>query len=385
MSKLRFKDSTNQAFPNWKTIELEMIAFKVNKKNKDSSLTNVLTNSAVQGIVCQSDYFERDIVNENNLAGYYVVEKDDFVYNPRISSNALVGPIKRNKIDIGVMSPLYTVFKFKEGNLDFFEQYFQTNHWHEYIKSVSNSGIRHDRMNISSENFLRLPLPYPILEEQTKIANFLSAIDEKISQIAKKCELLAQYKKGLMQKIFTRKLRFKNSNNVEFSGWKSAFLGDLCSIATGKLDANAMVDSGSYRFYTCAKEFYKIDSYAFDTDALLISGNGANVGYIHHYKGKFNAYQRTYVLDKFNENILYIKYFLDAFLPIRIFKEAKEGNTPYIVMNTLTEMPIQLPTLLEQNKIANFLEAIDKKITVTQSQLNLVKQYKQGLMQKIFI
>ena len=66
-------------------------------------------------------------------------------------------------------------------------------------------------------------------------------------------------------------------------------------MTTGKLDANAMVENGKYRFYTCAKDYYKINEYAFDTDALLISGNGANVGYIHHYEGKFNAYQRTYV------------------------------------------------------------------------------------------
>ena len=85
-------------------------------------------------------------------------------------------------------------------------------------------------------------------------------------------------------------------------------LGNICNITTGKLDANAMVENGQYRFYTCAKDYYYIDKYAFDTEALLISGNGAYVGYIHYYKGKFNAYQRTYVLDQFTENIQYIKY-----------------------------------------------------------------------------
>ncbi|MCA8835860.1 MAG: restriction endonuclease subunit S [Proteobacteria bacterium] len=122
----------------------------------------------------------------------------------------------------------------------------------------------------------------------------------------------------------------------EFRGaWAVKPLGELCEIATGKVDANAMVENGQYRFYTCAKNYYFIDDYAFDTDALLISGNGANVGYIHHYKGKFNAYQRTYVLDKFPENILFIKHYLDYNLHKRIFVEKKEGNTPYIVKSTL--------------------------------------------------
>ncbi len=200
--ELRFKDDNGREFPEWDVVELEKIAAKVNKKNKDSAINNVLTNSATQGIVSQSDYFEREIANQNNLGGYYIVEIDDFVYNPRISANALVGPIKRNSLAAGVMSPLYTVFRFKAGNLDFIEQYFHTTHWHDYMKSVSNSGARHDRMNITNESFLGLPIPYPCLKEQTKIANFLTAIDEKISAAKTQLETVKQYKQGLLQQMF---------------------------------------------------------------------------------------------------------------------------------------------------------------------------------------
>lgn len=208
--ELRFKPALSEAegdedgreFPEWDIVELEKIAAKVNKKNKDSAINTVLTNSATQGIVSQTDYFERDIANQNNLGGYYIVETDDFVYNPRISANALVGPIKRNNLTTGVMSPLYTVFRFKEGNLDFFEQYFQTNHWHDYMKSVSNSGARHDRMNITNESFIGLPIPYPCKKEQTKIANFLTAIDDKITHAQAQLKAAKQYKQGLLQQMF---------------------------------------------------------------------------------------------------------------------------------------------------------------------------------------
>ncbi|ADL55438.1 restriction endonuclease subunit S [Gallionella capsiferriformans] len=200
--ELRFKDDDGCDFPEWDVVELEKIAAKVNKKNKDSAINNVLTNSATQGIVSQSDYFERDIANQNNLGGYYIVEIDDFVYNPRISANALVGPIKRNNLAVGVMSPLYNVFRFKAGNLNFIEQYFHTTHWHDYMKSVSNSGARHDRMNITNESFLGLPIPYPCLKEQTKIANFLTAIDEKITTAKTQLEAVKQYKQGLLQQMF---------------------------------------------------------------------------------------------------------------------------------------------------------------------------------------
>lgn len=199
---IRFTDDDGREFPEWDFLELEKIAFKVNSKNKDCSIKNVLTNSAVQGIVNQTDYFDKDIANQNNLGGYYIVEIGDFVYNPRISSNALVGSLKRNNLIKGIMSPLYTVFRFKEGNLIFFEQYFQTIYWHDYMKSVANSGARFDRLNITNESFLNLPIPYPCIEEQTKIANFLTALDNKIALVESQLNGTKQYKKGLLQQLF---------------------------------------------------------------------------------------------------------------------------------------------------------------------------------------
>ena len=200
--QLRFKDDDGREFAEWDFIELEKVAFKVNAKNKDCSITNVLTNSATQGIVNQADYFDRDIANQNNLGGYYVVEIDDFVYNPRISNHALVGSLKRNNLVKGVMSPLYTVFRFKNGSLPFFEQYFETTHWHDYMKSVANSGARHDRLNITNDDFLNLPVPFPSLPEQTKIANFLTAIDDKINNNQTQLDAMKQYKSGLLQQMF---------------------------------------------------------------------------------------------------------------------------------------------------------------------------------------
>jgi type I restriction enzyme S subunit len=180
-------------------------------------------------------------------------------------------------------------------------------------------------------------------------------------------------------------LRFRDKNGEHFVDWEEKKLGDLAKITTGKLDANAMVQDGKYRFYTCAKDYFRIDKYAFDTEALLISGNGANVGYIHYYKGKFNAYQRTYVLDRIKENIIYLKFYLDNFLYERIHTEKKEGNTPYIVMSTLSEMEILLPSLPEQQKIANFLSSIDAKIESTNQHINQTQSFKKGLFQQLFV
>ena len=188
-----------------------------------------------------------------------------------------------------------------------------------------------------------------------------------------------------MQRLFSQSLRFTDDNGTPFPDWEEKKLGDLANITTGSLDANAMVENGQYHFFTCAKEVYRIDTPAFDTEALLVSGNGANVGYIHYYKGQFNAYQRTYVLDKFDQNIHYIKHFLDRFLKKRIFSEVKDGNTPYIVKGTLADMLIQLPSLDEQKKIADFLSAIDHKIALVASELSHAKTFKKGLLQQMFV
>lgn len=200
--ELRFKNDSGYDFPEWEEVELKKIASKVNTKNKDNSVSTVLTNSATQGIVSQESYFEREIVTESNLTGYYVVRIGDFVYNPRISSTAPVGPIKMNELTQGVMSPLYTVFRFEKGLLKFYQYFFESSVWHDYMKSVANSGARHDRMNISGADFFGLPVPQPFEEEQTKIARFLSAIDDKITTKKAELDKLKSWKHGLLQQMF---------------------------------------------------------------------------------------------------------------------------------------------------------------------------------------
>ena len=267
-------------------------------------------------------------------------------------------------------------------NSHFVVYYFYSHYGKKRISEIKTGNtIEH----VLASEIKEVTLNFPTPKEQTKIAEFLSAVDDKISQLSRQLELLNQYKKGVMQKIFSQEIRFKNDNGEDFGEWEEDSLGNLCSITTGKLDANAMVENGKYRFYTCAREYYYINDFAFDTDALLISGNGANVGYIHHYNGKFNAYQRTYVLDNWKQNIIYIKYFLEMFLKKRINDGKNEGNTPYIVLSVLSEMPIKLPSIQEQEKIAEFLTAIDERINHTTAQLTHTKQWKKGLLQQMFV
>ncbi|NOH75461.1 restriction endonuclease subunit S [Vibrio crassostreae] len=200
---LRFKDENGNAFPEWEEKPLNQLASKVTTKNKSRLVKAVLTNSAKHGIISQQDYFDKEIAKEDNTDNYYVVDINDFVYNPRISELAPVGPIGRNNVEQGVMSPLYSVFRFKpEVCLDFIAYFFKGTAWHKYMHSVANFGARHDRMNISSADLMALPCPFPCIEEQKKIAQFLQSIDTKIEGVAEQVEQTKQFKKGLLQQMF---------------------------------------------------------------------------------------------------------------------------------------------------------------------------------------
>ena len=225
---------------------------------------------------------------------------------------------------------------------------------------------------ILSSTTIQLPKD---LFEQKKVAHFLRLLDERIITQNKIIEKLQSLIKGIAQHC----IKESTSGNTYVK------LGDTCQITTGKLDANAQVDNGIYPFFTCAEQPFKIDSFAFDTEALLISGNGANLGYINYYKGKFNAYQRTYVLDLFSENIQYIKWALKVLLPKRIAIEKSSSNTPYIVLSTLTDLRLPIPCKSKQSFIANLMQSLERKLSNQIAQYDSYNYLKQYLLRQMFI
>ena len=229
------------------------------------------------------------------------------------------------------------------------------------------------RFNISKGEVMGLTIKLPGTAEQRKIAQLLTMIEERIATQIKIIEKLESLIKGLCQTLFN------------FEEYSTYFLGDICSITTGKLDANAMVENGKYPFFTCAEEVFSIDEYAFDAEALLISGNGANLGYIHYYNGKFNAYQRTYVLDKFAIDINYVRLYLETFLKYRIEQEKNIGNTPYIVLGTLSKMKIKVPNTITQQKIIQSIATLKEKFSIEKQSLKKYEEQKRYLLSNLFI
>ena len=177
--KIRFKGFTD----DWEQRKLGEISDKVTKKNQDVAVEEVFTNSAEFGIISQRDFFDKDIANAENIDGYYVVEPDDFVYNPRISTTAPFGPIKRNKLErTGAMSPLYYVFRPHDIDLSYLEWFFQTTCWHAFMRFNGNSGARSDRFAITDKIFNEMPISMPQdIEEQKKIGAFLTELESLIT------------------------------------------------------------------------------------------------------------------------------------------------------------------------------------------------------------
>lgn len=200
MPKVRFKGFEGE----WSKVELCSISKKVTNRNMDMQYTTTLTNSAEHGIIDQLAFFDHQVSNNDNISGYYVVENGDFVYNPRISALAPVGPINQNQIGYtGVMSPLYYVFRVDGVDTDYLSYYFKTTLWHQYLKDVGNSGARFDRLAITDSDFQKMPIYLPTnREEQQAIATFFRSLDRKIALETARLEKLKQIKLACLDKMF---------------------------------------------------------------------------------------------------------------------------------------------------------------------------------------
>lgn len=197
--EVRFKGFEGE----WNFSILKDFSKKITEKNRNRLYKETFTNSAELGVVSQRTYFDHDISNNENINGYYVIHPDDFVYNPRISVTAPVGPINRNLLNkTGIMSPLYCIFSVNNINKTYLEYFFKTNLWHKYIYINGNAGARFDRLSITDENFFNMPILIPSTEEQQKIASYFCNLDKQISLQTQRLEKLKQIKAACLDKMF---------------------------------------------------------------------------------------------------------------------------------------------------------------------------------------
>ncbi len=366
--KLRFKDFFN----DWSSCKLSDIAESIKRKN-DGKNWPLMMISASQGFINQSDRYDKDNAGTSK-SKYTLIKYGELSYNHGNSKIKKYGAVfaMNNK---GALIPfVYHTFSIRKPNNPFyFAKYLNLNIHNRYLKKVISSGARMDGLlNISLDDFFKMPINYPSLEEQNKINDFLEKIDTKINLINDKISILKKYKEG-----FTKRLA-KALNTDEIA------LSSICSITTGKMDANAMNQQGKYKFFTCSREDYFIDTYAFDCEALLISGNG-EVGLTKYYNGKFNAYQRTYVLYNLKRNAKFIKLFIDLQINTIIRKETNKGAMPYIRLTTFNKITIPNIDPSLEYLISIAIDKIDKKIELLQNHARVLNNIKNNLLSSLFI
>ena len=188
---------------SWEQRKLSEITDKVTEKNVGLLYVETFTNSAEFGIISQRDFFDHDIAKLGSLDGYYIVKNEDFVYNPRISTSAPVGPINRNKLGrTGVMSPLYTVFRPHDIDTTYLEYFFKCGYWHSFMNFNGDSGARSDRFSIKDNVFFQMPIPIPDIDEQRKIGELLTCLDHLITLHQRELEKLQNIKKSMLEKMF---------------------------------------------------------------------------------------------------------------------------------------------------------------------------------------
>ncbi|MGR7814582.1 restriction endonuclease subunit S [Lacinutrix undariae] len=234
---------------------------------------------------------------------------------------------------------------------------------------------------MNKDNCNSIPIYKASIKEQQKIANFLTAVDTKIQQLNTKKEHLEQYKKGVMQQLFSQQLRFKDENGEAFADWEEKKLGEVCaSIKSGKSKSS---DNGSFPLYGSTGIIGKCDDFSHNGFFILIARVGANAGTINVVDDKFGVSDNTLVvICDDNTYSKFIYFFLDFYNLNRLIFGSGQ---PLITGGQLKSLKFNVPCFEEQQKIANYLSAIDLKIEAVNTQISNTQAFKKGLLQQLFV
>lgn len=391
---------------DWESKELVELVDRVTTKNKENN-PNVLTISAQHGLISQLEFFNKS-VSAKNITGYYLLNKNDFAYNKSYSNGYPMGAIKRLKrYDKGVVSTLYICFR-NRAELDnsFAEHFYETGKQNKEIKKVAQEGARnHGLLNIGLDDFFSIKLSLPTIPEQQKIAHFFTTLDKKIDQLQEKKNALEEYKKVMMQKLFSQELRFKDEKGKDYPDWDEKKLGEVSANIMYGMNASSTTFDGKNKYLriTDIDENTRTyipnpitspqgiieDKYKLSEGDIVFTRTGASVGKSYLYDKKegdlfFAGFLIRFAIKKGNPNFIYYQTLTEKYNKWVITMSMRSGQ-PGLNANEYKEFEIVFPSIHEQNKIANFLSKIDEKINTVNEQIKQTKTYKKGLLQKMFV
>lgn len=379
--KLRFKEFTDE----WTFTTLKDVAIKVNRVESNNS--PIMMISAEKGFILQSQKYSKDMTGDS-LKKYITLYKNELAYNHGASKLRPYGSVFMLLEDKARIPFVYHCFKITNGYNKFFSYYLNRYSFGRLLKPLISSTARMDGLlNISFDNYFSIKFKIPQLKEQEKIANLLTTVDKKITNLENTITSLENQKKGLLQQIFSQKLRFKDKNGNNYPNWEKKKIGLICSISTGKSNTQDKIDNGKYPFYVRSATIERSSKYLYDEEATLTVGDGVGTGKVFHYvNGKYDLHQRCYRMFNFkNTHAKYFYYFFSSHFYNRVKRMSAKNSVDSVRMNMISDMIINLPCLEEQTKIADFLSAFDRKLENQKAQLEHWKQIKKGLLQQMFV
>ncbi|WP_448914015.1 restriction endonuclease subunit S [Gemmiger sp.] len=403
---IRFKGFTDA----WEQRKLSEIAGKVTEKNTGLQYVETLTNSAEFGIISQRDFFDHDISKLGSLDGYYIVRNEDFVYNPRISTSAPVGPINRNKLGrTGVMSPLYTVFRPHDIDTTYLEHFFKCGYWYSFMNFNGDSGARSDRFSIKDDVFFQMPIPVPHIEEQRKIGLFLTQLDHLITLHQRKYDKLQVLKKAMLEKMFPKngssvpEIRFKGFTDA----WEQRKLENYLAVSSDKNTsdiynkADVLSVSGDYgivnqiEFQGRSFAGASVSNYGVvQTGDVVYTKSPLNsnpYGIIKTNKGRPGIVSTLYAVYHPRENAF------PNFIQVYFEQHARMNNYMHPLVNKGAKNDMKVsaenalkgfvcfPSYEEQETISAFFQQLDNLITLHQRELEKLQNIKKSMLEKMFV
>ena len=199
-----FRNMSVVSSSGFETVRLSAIFKKVSRRNSKGEIKNVITNSAEYGLIPQRDFFDKDIAVDGNTANYYVIEHGDFVYNPRKSITAPYGPFNRyEREEKGIISPLYTCLVLQADiEPNYLAWYFKSDAWYRYIYDNGSQGVRHDRVSMTDDLLMGIPVTIPSKDTQIRIANILDGLEKRLKTELSQYECLKTIRESLLQQLF---------------------------------------------------------------------------------------------------------------------------------------------------------------------------------------
>ena len=374
---------------SWEQRKLGNIAIRVTRKNEGES-DLPLTISAQHGLVDQRTFFNNQVASKD-MSGYYLLRKGEFAYNKSTSGDSPWGAVKRLiNYEKGCVSTLYICFGLNDTDPNYLVTYYETDCWHKGVQMIAAEGARnHGLLNIAPNDFFDTVLALPSSqEEQRRIGSLFARLDNLITLHQRKYDKLCAVKKSMLDKMFPKP--GETEPEIRFAGftdpWEQRKLGDVTKIKTGDSDLQDAVPNGLYPFFVRSDKVERSNRYLFDGEAILVPGEG-RLGEIFHYiNGKFDYHQRVYKISDFVDvDAKFVMYSMMYGFKKRALENTAKATVDSIRLPTLTEFKFRVPCRDEQYQINVFFSRLDNLITLHQRKLNLLKNTKKSLLDRMFV